>query len=93
MDDIHRVNKIIGLTMNKGVININAFWDDEASVYVATSDDVPGLVTEADSIDHLVEKLKCMIPELLVLNADSPKQQEDIPFKVVTEVNAIAHAC
>lgn len=73
-------------------INVNAFWDDEASVYVATSDDVPGLVTEADSVDHLVEKLKCMIPELLLLNTDNDTGQREISFNVTTEVNAVSHA-
>ncbi len=29
---------------------------------VATSDDVPGLATEADTLENLVEKLKIMIP-------------------------------
>lgn len=45
-----------------------AEWDDEARVWVATSDDVPGLVTEADTKEHLVEKLRELVPELLSLN-------------------------
>ena len=47
-------------------------WDEEAQVYVATSDDVPGLVTEADSLDELVKKLEVMIPELFKLNGYAP---------------------
>lgn len=31
---------------------IKAFWDPEAEVWVATSDDVPGLATEADGSKH-----------------------------------------
>lgn len=46
-------------------VAVNALWDDDAKVWVATSDDVPGLVTEAPSFDALVQKLKVMIPELL----------------------------
>ena len=49
-------------------ISVTADWDAEAEVWVATSDDVPGLVTEAASIDELVLKLKIMVPELLALN-------------------------
>jgi hypothetical protein len=46
-----------------------AEWDPEAHVWVATSDDVPGLVAEADSEEHLVNKLKVLVPELLEMNA------------------------
>ena len=47
---------------------IRAEWDEEAMVWVATSDDVPGLVTEAVTMEALIEKLKVMIPELLMAN-------------------------
>jgi uncharacterized protein DUF1902 len=47
---------------------VHAIWDDEAKVWVATSDDIPGLVTEAPSWDKLIPKLKVMIPELLDAN-------------------------
>ena len=49
-------------------ITVNAEWDPEAKVWVATSDDVPGLITEADTIEALAEKLSVMIPELLEAN-------------------------
>lgn len=44
---------------------IDAFWDDEARVWVATSEDIPGLVTEADTVESLLAKLRVIIPELL----------------------------
>ena len=53
--------------MNK-VLFIRAEWDDEANVWVATSDDVPGLATEADSMEGLSAKLRVMVPELLDAN-------------------------
>ena len=49
-------------------ITVNAEWDAEAKVWVATSDDVPGLITEADTVKALAEKLSVMIPELLEAN-------------------------
>lgn len=49
-----------------------AFWDSEALVWVATSEDVPGLVTEAETIEALTQKLRVMIPELVVLNRIVP---------------------
>ncbi len=33
-------------------------WDEEATVWVATSEDVSGLATEADTIEALSQKLK-----------------------------------
>jgi Domain of unknown function (DUF1902) len=50
-------------------ITVHATWDDEAGVFVATSDDVPGLVAEAADMAALHEKLTVLIPELLDLNA------------------------
>ena len=35
---------------------------------MAFSEDVPGLATEADTLEQLIEKLKIMIPELLEAN-------------------------
>jgi predicted RNase H-like HicB family nuclease len=50
------------------IYQVNALWDDEASVWVATSDDVLGLATEAESLEALRQKLRQMLPELLMLN-------------------------
>ena len=50
------------------VYEIRAQWDSEAGVWVAESEDVPGLVAEADSPNALVQKLRTLIPELLELN-------------------------
>ncbi len=50
------------------IYQIDAFWDTESAVWVATSEDVPELATEADTIEMLSQKLRSMIPELLRLN-------------------------
>ncbi len=58
-----------------------AQWDDEASVWVATSDDIPGLVTEAASLDELLERVIAVAPELLEANAhlmDDPGRAGDM---------------
>jgi predicted RNase H-like HicB family nuclease len=44
---------------------IDAEWDAEASVWLASSPDVPGLATGAESLDALVEKLRTVVPDLL----------------------------
>ena len=68
---------------------VRAIWDDEARVWVATSDDVPGLATEADDMEALVEKLKRMIPDLL--DANGIAHSDDVPFEVLGQRSAIAH--
>ena len=50
--------------MAKPVI-VHADWDSEAKVWVATTPDVRGLVTEAESIEALRAKLPGMILDLL----------------------------
>jgi hypothetical protein len=50
------------------VYQVEARWDGEANVWVAESEDVPGLVAEAESPSALTKKLRLLIPELLQLN-------------------------
>ena len=49
-------------------IKVTALWDDEAGVWVATSDQVPGLVTEAENLEVLLDELRSLVPELPELN-------------------------
>jgi predicted RNase H-like HicB family nuclease len=64
---------------------IQADWDDEARVWVATSDDVPGLATEADTIEQLLERLKVMVPELLEANGCGGVSEATVPFELVAK--------
>ena len=43
-------------------------WDDEAGVWIASSDEIPGLVLEHSAFDVLVERVRLAVPELLELN-------------------------
>ncbi len=47
---------------------VKILWDSEASVWVATSDDLPGLVLESGSCDALIERVKYAVPELMYTN-------------------------
>lgn len=71
--------------MGRKVYNIRAVWDAEAEVYVATSDDVPGLVTEAATKHELEKKLRVLVPELLELNGEAVSEGQRIPLHLVTE--------
>jgi len=46
---------------------INLFWDEEASVWVATNDEIP-IALESGSLDLLMERVRIATPELLELN-------------------------
>jgi predicted RNase H-like HicB family nuclease len=67
------------------IYRIHAEWDEEAAVWVATSEDVPGLATGADTIEALIEKLKLIVPELLEENGLLQPGVTDIPFAVTAE--------
>ncbi len=65
----------------RSCLKVSAFWDDEAKVWVAESDDVPGLVTEAETIDSLMAKLRVLVPELLQENRVG-RAMRDLPFEL-----------
>lgn len=50
---------------------ITCAWDLEARVWIATSNDIPGLVLESGSLDTLMERTRIAVPELLELNHES----------------------
>lgn len=64
---------------------VHAAWDDEAKVWFVADTDVPGLATEAPSIDALAAKLKVMIPEMLELNGVIEADHARIPFDLLTK--------
>ncbi|MCC6947435.1 MAG: DUF1902 domain-containing protein [Bradyrhizobiaceae bacterium] len=51
-------------------ITIQARWDGEASVWLATSEDVPGLVVEADTWPAMIEEVRIVLPELLEISGE-----------------------
>ena len=67
---------------------MRAFWDDEAGVWVAVSDLIPGLVTEAETVEQLAVKLESLIPELLELNAPELVGTHTISLKVERTLHA-----
>lgn len=71
---------------------IRAVWDPEAAVWVASSDDVPGLATEADTVELLIEKLRIMVPELLEANGIFTNGLPEVPFHLLAEREELLHA-
>jgi predicted RNase H-like HicB family nuclease len=70
-------------------IVVHADWDSEAEVWVATTRDLRGLVTEAESIEALRAKLPGMILDLLEENGIS-----DVPpsIEIVARASEPLHA-
>lgn len=64
------------------VYRVLARWDSEGGVWVAESEDVPGLVAEAESPNALASKLRVLIPELLELNGVLEGDSEAVEFLV-----------
>ena len=63
---------------------VRAEWDEEANVWVATSDDVPGLVTEEATMEGLIDKLRIIVPELL--DANGLELGKEVPFELITRL-------
>lgn len=77
--------------MSQRIYHVTAQWDDEAGVWVADSDDVPGLATGAETMDALIEKLKVVVPELLEANGLlGDDAGADVPIQVRAET--LVHA-
>ena len=70
----------------KKVLFVRAEWDADAHVWVATSDDVPGLATEAPTLEALLAKLEHMVPELLEANG---LENDEVPFELLARRFAV----
>ena len=64
----------------KNRFKVQVTWDPEAEMWVADSDDIPGLAAEAPDDKALWHKLEGLIPELLSLNdvRISPNQEIEV---------------
>lgn len=74
--------------------HVYALWDDEAGVWVGTSEDVPGLCLESPTLEDLMREAEGLIPELLRLNGDLAQGDTGpVPFRVTAEraITARAH--
>ena len=65
---------------------VTAQWDGEAGVWVATSDDIIGLVTEAQTLDALYRRVLDVAPELLQENGIAATDHQSVDFHVLGEL-------
>ena len=66
-------------------------WDAEANVYVATSDHVPGLVAEAETVEKLDEEVRYLIPLLLKENKHlfGDELDRSVPIELLIQQRSI----
>ena len=64
---------------------VNLLWDADVSVWVATSEDIKGLVLESGSLDVLIERVRMAVPDLLKLN-NQPLEHAKIVFLNLSRV-------
>ncbi|ODT76020.1 MAG: hypothetical protein ABS76_32300 [Pelagibacterium sp. SCN 64-44] len=69
---------------------VTARWDADAGVWVATSDHVLGLVTEAPTLDALYTRVLDVAPELLEENGVAGEGEAVIDFRVLSPLNRSA---
>ena len=72
---------------------IDFTWDAEANVWVATSNDIPGLVLESGSFDALLERTRFAVPELLEQAAAIEKLEKLIKIRTIRKVTHNSHIC
>lgn len=70
--------------MVSAVLRVDVIWDPEARVWVATSEDVPGLATEAETMEAMTEKLRILIPELLEANQVLPVPPSTVALEITS---------
>jgi hypothetical protein len=61
-------------------LTIDARWDGEARVWLATSGDIPGLVVEADTWPQMIEEVRLVLPDLLELSGQ-PTDKLSLTFR------------
>ena len=67
-------------------IQINAWLDDDAGVWLATSEDIAGLCVEAETWGGMLEEVRLILPDLMPLNQQSA-QGVSLTFKAEADLD------
>jgi predicted RNase H-like HicB family nuclease len=68
------------------LIVVRATWDQEESVWVAESEDVPGLITQADTLEALQKRLPGIVQDLL--GADGDGEEVEVPIELIAHASS-----
>ncbi len=61
-------------------------YDEDAEVWLAESDDLPGLVSEAPTYEALVDRVSAVAPELLAFNGEAARGELTLEFMTTRQV-------
>ena len=70
--------------MKTASIFVRAFWDEDAKVWVATSNDIDGLSVEGATHEELADKVVAAVADLIELNGIETDLPE-IPVHIMTD--------
>lgn len=73
-----------------GIYLVLAEWCNTENIWIASSNDIPGFVAEAESIEVLSTKLQSLVPELLLLNKQTTAEQ--ITIEIVARKSVKTHS-
>jgi hypothetical protein len=59
-------------------VTVDARWDNEAGVWIATGRNVDGLAVEADTLPAMIEETRLIVPELLELLSAANARLPDV---------------
>jgi Domain of unknown function (DUF1902) len=80
------------MAKRRTAVRVRAQWDEEAKVWVAEGTNLPGLVTEAETAELLLDKLHVMVPELLSYDRQSAREFRPEIVLTLVRRDAIAPA-
>ena len=84
--------QLVGSVMRsvmQGDVFIEAWWDDDAKVWIATSQAIPGLVVEADSWAAMVAEVPLVIDDLLDVR-DQKARPSRLTFRAEQQLDLAA---
>lgn len=68
-------------------LEVHALWDESAQVWIATSEDIPGLCVQAGTFEELLDTVAGLAPDLLELNGVTLLEQT-VPIHLTAERTA-----
>jgi len=64
-------------------------YDNDARVWWAESNDLPGLASEASTLDALFDRVAAVVPELLSASGGTIDQKVCLEFLVTRQIQAV----
>lgn len=63
-------------------ITIQVEWNEESAAWLASSDDVPGLIVESASYQELIEIIEDLLPDFV--DSSAQIEQKAIPYQLIS---------